>query len=41
VFVDTVTEVLEAGLEAPASKNGRAPRARRRQPPRAAPKARV
>jgi len=41
VFVDTVTDVLEAALETPASKNGRAPRARRRQAPRAAPKARV
>jgi ATP-dependent Lon protease len=41
VFVDTVTEVLDAALEAPGSQNGRSPRARRRQAPRAAPKARV
>ncbi|HEX2103734.1 MAG TPA: endopeptidase La [Solirubrobacteraceae bacterium] len=41
VFVDTVSEVLERALETPASKNGRGPRARRRQAPRAAPKARV
>jgi ATP-dependent Lon protease len=41
VFVDTVTEVLESALESPASKNGRAPRGRRGQAPRAGPKARV
>jgi hypothetical protein len=33
--------VLERALESPASKNGRGPRARRGQAPRAAPKARV
>jgi ATP-dependent Lon protease len=40
VFIDRVPEVLDAALEAPPS-NGRAPVARRRQRPRAAPKARV
>jgi hypothetical protein len=41
VFVDTVTEVLESALESPASKNGRAPRGRRGQAPRAGSRARV
>jgi ATP-dependent Lon protease len=40
VFVDTVPEVLEVALERP-SPDGRPARARPRQPPRAAPGARV
>jgi ATP-dependent Lon protease len=41
VFVDTVSGVLDAALEPPPSANGRGPHARRRQAPRAGPKARV